>query len=178
MVADETRISIEANPYYAWNVKGKTPIKKKKLEIHKAKTIFGALSTRTGKIIQYTSRNKKALGAIHLLNRVKQFKEKHYGQTSYQKVLLIWDNVCCHKSKEVKQWLRENPGIIELDNFPPYSPEMNPIEHVWKVLKKEINSLRGEATLTEIMHKARKFLKSNTFDYKLLGLDKHHIFKL
>ena len=178
MVADETRISIEANPYYVWNIKGKTPIKKQKLEIHKGRTIFGALSMRMGKIIQYTSQHKKALAAVQLLEQIKWFKEKHYGKNCKQKILLIWDNVCCHKSKEVKQWLRENPGQIELDNFPPYSPEMNSIEHVWKALKKEINHLRGEAALTEIMQKAKVFLKSNTFDYKLLGLDKHHIFKL
>ena len=177
MVADETRISIEANPYYVWHIKGQTPIKKKRLEIHKGKTIFGALSMRTGKVIHSISRHKKALGAINLLKQVKKFKDKYYGQDSNNKILLIWDNISCHKSKEVKQWLRENPGIIELDNFPPYSPEMNPIEHVWKVLKKAINHLRGEAALTEIMQQARGFLKSNIFDYQLLGLDKVSIFK-
>lgn len=176
MVADETRITIEANPYYVWNIKGRTPIKKQKLEIHKGRTIFGALSMKTGKIIQYTSRHKKAIGAVSLLNGIKEFKDKYYGQTN-NKILLVWDNIACHKSQEVKQWLKENPGQIELDNFPPYSPEMNPIEHVWKVLKKEINHLRGEATLTEIMQKAGKFLKSHTFDYQLLGLDKISIFK-
>ena len=75
MVADETRISIEANPYYVWNIKGKTPIKKQKLEIHKGRTIFGALSMRMGKIIQYTSQHKKALAAVQLLEQIKWFKE-------------------------------------------------------------------------------------------------------
>lgn len=54
---------------------------------------------------------------------------------------------------------------------------MNPIEHAWKVLKKEINHLRGEATLTAIMQQASRFLRNNTFDYKLLGLTKFRIFK-
>lgn len=176
MVADETRISIEANPYYVWNVKGKTPIKKKKLEIHKSRTIFGALSIRTGQIIHHSRGNKKALGAVQLLNQIKQFKKKRYSRGNQGKILLIWDNVACHKSQAVKQWLQDNPGQIELDNFPPYSPEMNPIEHVWKELKKEINGLRGKATLTEIVQKARVFLKSNKFNYKLFGLDKSSYF--
>ncbi len=64
-----------------------------------------------------------------------------------------------------------------MDNFPPYSPEMNPIEHVWKALKKQINHLRGGAPLTEIMREAEQFLKDTTFDYKLFDLDKIRIFK-
>jgi len=47
---------------------------------------------------------------------------------------------------------------------------MNPIEHVWKVLKKDINHLRGDTSLIEIMKQARKFLNKKTFNYKLFGL--------
>ncbi|MCG2690173.1 IS630 family transposase [Candidatus Parcubacteria bacterium] len=168
MVADEVRIAKEANPDYVWSEKGKTPIKKKKLEIHQSTTIFGALSMKQGKIIQHHCKKKKKQTTF-LLDKVKQFKEKYYPGTK-KKILLLWDNASCHKSKEVKQWLRDNPGIVELDHFPPYSPEMNPIEHVWKVLKKEINHLRGEASLIEIMQEAKYFLNKKTFNYKLFGL--------
>jgi transposase len=113
--------------------------------------------------------------SVTILDKVKDFKNKHYSRQS--KVLLIWDNVSCHRSQEVKDWLKQNPNQIELDNFPPYSPEMNPIEKVWKRLKQNINHLRGEATLTEIMRKAREFLQNNTFYYKLFGLTRVRIFK-
>lgn len=168
MVADETRIAKEANPDYVWNTMGKTPIRKKKLEIHQSRTIFGALSMKQGKVIQHHCKKKKKQTTF-LLDEIKQFKEKHYSNDK-RKLLLLWDNASCHKSKEVKQWLRDNPGIVELDNFPSYSPEMNPIEHVWKVVKKEINHLRGEAPLTEIMKEAKHFLNKKTFNYKLFGL--------
>lgn len=166
---------MEGNPFYAWNPKGKTPIKKQRLEIHKGKNIFGALSIKTGKIIHLIVQKKNGQAAARLLLEIKKFKNNYYRGQS--KVLFIWDNVSCHKGEEVKGWLRKNPSQIELDNFPPYSAEMNPIEKVWKKLKQRINHLRGEATLTEITQKSEEFLNNNTFDYKLLGLTKSRIFK-
>lgn len=126
-----------------------------------------------GKVIQHQCQKKKKQTTF-FLDKIKQFKERRY-PNDQRKLLLLWDNASCHKSTEVKQWLRDNPGIVELDNFPPYSPEMNPIEHVWKALKQNINHLRGEAPLTEIMKQAEYFLNKKTFNYKLLGLDEFRI---
>lgn len=123
---------------------------------------------KQGKIIQHHCKKKKKQ-TIFLLEKVKQFKNRTYPNDK-RKILLLWDNASCHKSKEVKQWLKDNPGVVELDNFPPYSPEMNPIEHCWKALKQNINHLRGEAPLTEIMQEAKHFLNKKTFNYKLFGL--------
>lgn len=122
---------------------------------------------KLGKIIQHHCKKKKSQ-TVFLLDKIKQFKQEYYPDTK-KKVLLIWDNAGCHKSEEVKQWLRDNLGVVELDNFPPYSPEMNPIEHVWKTLKKHINHMRGESPLTEIMQEAKLFLDEKTFNYKLFG---------
>ena len=108
-----------------------------------------------------------------LLEKVKMYRAENFSDAT-EKILLLWDNGACHKSPEVKQWLIENPGIVELDNFPPYSPEFNPIEHVWKELKKHINYLRGTSTLDEIMTAAGEFLKNTKFYYKLLGLEKEY----
>lgn len=146
------------------------------MEVHKAKTVFGALSVKTGKILTYTCLKQKGAAAVKLLEKVKNYRQRYWPDAS-QAILLLWDNGGSHKSADVKQWLVKNPGVIELDNFPPYSPEFNPIEHVWKELKKHINHLRGTATLEEIMLAAKKFLKNKHFHYQLLGLDKHSIFK-
>lgn len=169
MVEDETRIAKEANPDYAWSAMGKTPTRKKKLEIHQSRAIFGALSMKQGKVIQHHCKKKKKQTTF-LLDKIKQFKENNYPYDK-RKLLLLWDNASCHKSKEVKQWLKDNPGIVELDNFPPYSPEMNPIEHIWKALKKHINNLRSDYLLIEIMKQAEHFLNKQTFNYKLFGLN-------
>ncbi len=60
-----------------------------------------------------------------------------------KKLLLIWDNAPSHKSQTVKDYLAEqddeNPKLW-LDNIPPYSPELNPIEQVWAYLKKRLSN--------------------------------------
>lgn len=143
--------------------------------MHKGKNIFGALSIRTGHVIDYICDRKDGKSACRFMDKVKEFKDRVYGAEC--RALLLWDNASCHKSGQMREWLRQNPNHVELDNFPPYSPEMNPIEHVWKEVKKHINALRGEAPLVEIVQEAADFLKDNTFYYKLLGLDRFRIFK-
>lgn len=173
MVADEVRISIEANPFYVWHKQGLTPIKKKKMEVHKSKVIFGALSMKLAKVLTHTCQKQSGIEAVKLLNRVKSYYQKNLLYTG-RPILLLWDNGGSHKSAEVKQWLNDNPGVVELDNFPPYSPEFNPIEYVWKELKKHTNHLRGAVALKEIMAAAAKFLKNKRFHYKLLGLGQEY----
>lgn len=54
-----------------------------------------------------------------------------------RKVFLIIDNGPCHNLKEPgRRWLEEHRHRIELFRLPPYSPELNGIEGVWKVTKK------------------------------------------
>ena len=52
------------------------------------------------------------------------------------------DNTPIHMSKLVKQWL-ETHGVWTLD-FPPYSPDLNPIEYLWRALKRKILKLHLE----------------------------------
>ena len=52
------------------------------------------------------------------------------------------DNAPIHMSNLVKEWL-ETHGVWTLD-FPPYSPDLNPIEHLWLALKRKILELHPE----------------------------------
>jgi transposase len=54
-----------------------------------------------------------------------------------RKVFLILDNGPCHNLKEDGiRWLRENSHRISLHRLPPYSPEFNPVEPIWKATRK------------------------------------------
>lgn len=56
---------------------------------------------------------------------------------SRRKVFLIIDNGPCHNlTAEGKAWLAANAHRIELFRLPPYSPELNGIEGIWKTTKK------------------------------------------
>lgn len=54
-----------------------------------------------------------------------------------RKIFLIIDNGSCHNLDATgQQWLRAQRQRLALCRLPPYSPEFNPIEGVWKQTKK------------------------------------------
>lgn len=71
----------------------------------------------------------------------------HYGK---RKIFLIIDNGPCHWLDEAgKAWLANNAEAIELHRLPPYSPEFNPTEGVWKTTRKLVTHNRFFATVEE-----------------------------
>jgi len=67
-----------------------------------------------------------------------------------RKIFLIIDNGPCHCLDEKgKRWLRVHSHRIELHRLPPYSPEFNGIEGVWKQTKKTTTHNRFYRTAEE-----------------------------
>jgi transposase len=69
---------------------------------------------------------------------------------SQRKIFLIIDNAPHHHLKpDGKKWLKRNKKRIELYRLPPYSPEFNPIEGVWKETKKTTTHNRFYETVED-----------------------------
>lgn len=69
---------------------------------------------------------------------------------SPRKVFLVIDNGPCHWLDDAgKAWLAKNKHRMELHRLPPYSPEYNPTEGVWKATRKAATHNRFYRTVEE-----------------------------
>lgn len=67
-----------------------------------------------------------------------------------RKIFAILDNGPCHWLDEAgKQWLARSGDAIELFRLPPYSPEFNSAEGVWKATRKRVTHNRFFSTVEE-----------------------------
>src|SRR5690606_23272206 len=56
--------------------------------------------------------------------------------------IFMHDNASVHTARVVRRVLEEL--AIRTMDWPPYSPDLNPIENLWKLLKAEIYKIRPE----------------------------------
>ena len=149
--SDETRLVHEAITRRAWCQRGA----KTKLTVDRerqAQNYIGFLDLQSGDC---------DLHALHWQNSGTIIEALTNLLTDHprKKITIIWDNASWHRSKELRAHL--GPGNLferlHLIWMPPYSPDHNPIEHVWKDGKDHIANLQR-----------------NTFDETCLAFE-HHI---
>lgn len=53
-----------------------------------------------------------------------------------RKIVLVLDNARWHHARKLRAWLHEQRRLLTLLFLPPYSPDLNPIERVWKLTRR------------------------------------------
>lgn len=82
-------------------------------------------------------------------------------------ILLFWDRAPWHRGKPIDKVLEENPRL-EIIFFPTATPDLNPQEHVWKAVRKEVSHNHLEARLPDLADLFLRKLNSDTFESSFL----------
>ncbi len=56
------------------------------------------------------------------------------------------DNTPCHKAQIISDWFLEHDNEFTFLKWPPQSPDLNPIEHLWDVVEQEIHIMDVQPT--------------------------------
>lgn len=122
---DETGIEGDPRPRRRWAVKGTNPRVTKNGD-HVRMNICGIVAPRTGKahLLQFTHSDTDCFQCFLDIASA-DIKSDRARQ------ILIVDNASWHKSKQLN-WGRFEPLFL-----PPYSPDLNPIEKLWRYMKME-----------------------------------------
>lgn len=100
----------------------------------KRKHIIGAINLKDLQVV--TTDNPKVNGD-YIIEFLKELKAQNQDKS---KIYLICDNAGYHRSKKVKEYLADKQ--IELVFLPPYSPNLNPIERLWKFMHSIVTNNR------------------------------------
>ncbi len=65
---------------------------------------------------------------------------------SYSDGYFQQDNAPCHKAQIISDWFLEHDNEFTLLKRPPQSPDLNPIEHLWDVVEREIHIMDVQLT--------------------------------
>jgi len=91
--------------------------------------LFGAVNVRDGRLVSLLTPIFDALSFEAFLRLL--WRRRRPGRP----MVVITDNVSYHHSEELEPFLKSHRGL-RLDFLPPYSPKLNPIERVWKLLRR------------------------------------------
>ncbi len=80
-----------------------------------------------------------------------------YPGEKHQRVVLIIDNAPWHRGKLIDEALADNPHL-EFRRLPSYSPQLNAIEHFWKLLRRRATHNRFFESLSSLKRSIRASL--------------------
>ena len=158
--ADEVGIEHEAVLRRAWYAKN-TKVKLRVDRERKSQKYIGFLHESDGSV------DLMRLERGNTENIVKALIEltlKYPGK----EIVVVWDNASHHNSKELNLKLEEVENLrrVQLIYLPPYSPDKNPIEHVWNEAKNSISNIQ-RADFEDTRDAFETFIRETKFKYRL-----------
>lgn len=149
--ADGTHPLHNSQPSHAWILRGK----EKQIRSNTGRervNLNGAVNLETQKVVVREDASINAQSTISLFKQLERLHPK--AETIY----LICDNARYYRSQMVQEHLADSR--IEIIFLPPYSPNLNPIERLWKFFKKKVLANQYYESFLEFRETCRMFFKN------------------
>jgi len=156
-VSDECRIVWETEIRRLWLPRGQKSIIRVERK-REAQSFIGFLNLQTGEELLFPLSWQKQDTIIPVLEELTlKYPNK--------RICIIWDNARFHKGKKIRKKLSTTLKRIHLINLPPYAPDHNPQEHVWKYGKEKLANTQRES-LEETVRAFESIVTRRTYRYK------------
>lgn len=134
LFGDEASFAQWGSLSYTWAPRGQQP------EVptsgkRKAYKVFGLIDSFSGRFFckAHTGRFNSESYAVFLLGVLSQTR---------QHIVVMQDGARYHTSKAMTQFFEAHADRLTIEQLPAYSPDFNPIEPLWKKVKKEATHLK------------------------------------
>lgn len=158
--SDEVGVQLSCLTRKAWLKKGESTVIKVDRS-RKRQNYIGMLNQKTNKCDIY----KISIGNQEEMIRTLRLLIKKYPK---KKICIVWDNAAFHKGKLIREELKKNKSLqsIHLINFPPYAPDHNPVEHIWKFTKDKLFKMKNDS-FDDTKVNFLNIISRNIFTYKI-----------
>lgn len=158
--SDEARIQLEAETRRAWLKKGEKTI----LKVDREKEYQNYIGLLNQKTFQCNLYELGWQNQEEILKAMERFLKT----CPHKRICIIWDNAKFHKGRLIRETLKKGKLLerVHLINFPPYAPDKNPVEHVWKEAKRKISNIQYE-TFDKTKEVFRNFITGRKFNYQM-----------
>jgi len=155
---DEVHFQRTTSIIRSWYLKGSKP-EIKSPAVKEKNSFMGAMGADNGQLITMEAEQFNAISFRNFIKRVlKMAKTK-------KKIILVLDNARFHHAKINKVFIKQIKRRLKLLYLPSYSPELNPIESLWKKTRRGVTHNRYFESKDEqrncLKRFFRKFIKPN-----------------
>lgn len=129
---------------------------------------FGAVSLLSGKFVWSLAPKFDALTFEAFLKQLLRHRSRA------RRMVIVLDNAAYHHATSLRALLRRYRRVLTLLFLPPYSPQLAPIERLWKLARRLATHNRYFATLDELVAavsaRFQRWCKPNRVLRRLCGI--------
>lgn len=163
LAEDEMILSTQTTFQKIWLPEGAYP----QIEVsntRRNRSIYGFLNVKTGQQHAFKTEKQNGENTVKILRKILSLYPD-------KKIVIVWDNAPWHKNNYVKNFLSTLPkNRILLISFPPYAPDLNPQEHVWKTARSAITHNKFIQSIDKASDEFINFLNNSIFKYNFFNL--------